>query len=160
MHIRIAKPGDLENIVSLFGDSIHELAAQHYDEAQRAAWAPATPDLAEWRQRLSALTTLVAEDDGRLAGFLSFENDGHIDLLYTAPHSARRGVASALYREAEHQLLTLGAKRLFTEASLVAAPFFTRQGFHVVEEQRVERRGLVFRRYAMHKSLTSDPQGG
>ncbi|EIT68592.1 GNAT family N-acetyltransferase [Hydrocarboniphaga effusa] len=160
MQIRLSQADDVENIVQLFGDSIHGLARQHYDEAQRAAWAPRSPDLAEWTQRLSTLTTLVAEDAGQLAGFLSFEDDGHVDLLYVAPHAARRGVASALYREAEHRLIALGAKRLYTEASLVAAPFFTRQGFHVVEEQRVERRGLVFRRYAMHKPLAPNPQGG
>jgi putative acetyltransferase len=160
MQIRPSAPSDLKGIVSLFGDSIHGLAVQHYNEAQRAAWAPPSPDLVEWKQRLSALTTLVAEDNGRLAGFLSFERNGHIDLLYTAPHAARRGVASALYRESERRLIALGTELLFTEASLVAAPFFIRQGLHVVEEQQVERRGLVFRRFAMQKALTLDPQGG
>lgn len=161
MIIRNSESRDLEAIVAVFGASIHGLATQHYDDAQLAAWAPRSPDLAEWRQRLATLKTLVAEDHARqLMGFLSFEPDGHIDLLYTAPHAARRGVASALYRAAEHRLLALGVERLFTEASLVAAPFFAAQGFHVVEEQRVERRGLVFRRYAMHKTLPPNPQGG
>ncbi|PAM07785.1 GNAT family N-acetyltransferase, partial [Acinetobacter baumannii] len=44
---------------------------------------------------------------------------------------------------------------LFTEASLVAKPFFLRHGFSVVEEQNVSRGGVMFRRYAMRKAVVA-----
>lgn len=153
MNLRLFKQSDLENIIALFTDSIHSLTSQHYDAVQQAAWAPQPPDLSEWQVRMSILTTLVAEVDNRLAGFLSFEWNGHIDLLYISPHIARQGIASVLYHEAEHQLITNGATELFTEASLVAAPFFAKHGFQIIEEQHVDRRGVTFRRYAMRKHL-------
>lgn len=159
MIIRPYTPADLEPVARLFTASVHEVAASHYDAQQRAAWAPQPPDLAVWQKRLAPLTTLVAElvaeENSRLAGFLSYEDDGHIDLLYTAPGSTRTGVASRLYHEAETGLAEAGATELFTEASLVARPFFERQGFEVTEEQNVTRNGVSFRRFAMRKRLHS-----
>lgn len=155
MKLRAYRDSDLETVAALFTASIHALAVDAYSAEQRAAWAPEIPDLREWQERLTRQKTLIAETDAAIVGFLSYSDDGHIDLLYTLPAFARRGVASALYRETETALSRSGAKRLLTEASLVAAPFFAQQGFRIVEEQHVERRGIAFRRYLMDKALAS-----
>ncbi|HEY6643195.1 GNAT family N-acetyltransferase [Povalibacter sp.] len=154
MIVRRYQATDLERVVAVFTAAIHTLASDHYDEIQRSAWAPQSPDLDEWRHRLALVQTVIVEEGDRLAGFLSYESDGHIDLLYTAPQCARSGVASALYRHVEAQLHSSGVQQLFTEASLVARPFFERHGFRVREEQTVHRRGISFRRFRMCKSLT------
>mgnify|MGYP000123811904 FL=1 len=151
--IRKYRIQDLSPVVRLFTDSVHELTAGAYDETQRYAWASRTPHLDTWRDRLESLETLVAEEGSDLAGFISYEKDGHIDLVFTAPNYARRGIASALYHEAEQQLKDLGVKELKTEASVVARPFFERHGFEVVDEQRVTVRGAQFLRYLMRKKL-------
>ncbi|WP_336368608.1 GNAT family N-acetyltransferase [Marinobacter sp. C2H3] len=144
---------DLSPLVRLFTDSVHQLAASAYDETQRNAWASRTPHLDTWRARLESLETLIAEDGDQLAGFISYEPNGHIDLIFTTPNSARKGVASALYQEAEARLREAGVTSLFTEASVVARPFFERQGFSVESEQKVTVRGVHFLRYAMRKAL-------
>ena len=151
--IRKYRIQDLSPVVRLFTDSVHELTAGAYDETQRYAWASRTPHLDTWRERLESLETLVAEEGSDLAGFISYEKDGHIDLVFTAPNYARRGIASALYHEAEQQLKELGVTELKTEASGVARPFFERHGFEVVDEQRVTVRGAQFLRYLMRKKL-------
>lgn len=151
--IRKYRIQDLSPVVRLFTDSVHELTAGAYDETQRYAWASRTPHLDTWRERLESLETLVAEEGSDLAGFISYEKDGTIDLVFTAPNYARRGIASALYHEAEQQLKDLGVTELKTEASVVARPFFERHGFEVVDEQRVTVRGAQFLRYLMRKSL-------
>ncbi|MCB1824333.1 MAG: GNAT family N-acetyltransferase [Candidatus Competibacteraceae bacterium] len=154
MRLRPYKNSDLESVAHLFTASIHGLAIGHYDATQRAAWAPRPPDLSEWNERLNGLHTVIAEDDdNELAGFLSYAMNGYIGLLYVSPRYPRRGVASLLYREIEAALLLAGIEALFTEASSVARPFFQRQGFLLVEEQIVSRRGVAFRRYAMRKSI-------
>ncbi|MFB2705941.1 GNAT family N-acetyltransferase [Marinobacter shengliensis] len=153
--IRKYRIQDLSPVVRLFTDSVHELTAGAYDETQRFAWASRTPHLDTWRQRLESLETLVAEEGQDLAGFISYDNDGTIDLVFTAPNYARRGIASTLYHEAEQQLIAKGAKELKTEASVVAKPFFERHGFEVVDEQRVTVRGAQFLRYNMRKDLTA-----
>lgn len=149
--IRHACDADLAAIAELFTESIHGLAGAHYDVAQRAAWAPRPPDLEGWRTRLAGLRTLLAEDAAGLLGFLSYEPDGHIDLLYTAATQARRGVATALLQRAEREMGTLGADVFHTEASLVAQPFFARHGYAVVAEEVAYRQGLAFRRLRMNK---------
>lgn len=156
MRLRAYRSDDLDTVVALFTASIHGLAAAHYDDAQRAAWAPQSPDVEGWRQRLANLRVVVAEECHRLCGFCGWEDDGHIDLLFVAPDCAGRGVAKAVFDHAAAALAEQGIAELFTEASLVARPFFERQGFVTEEEQRVERSGVVLRRFAMRLKPVAD----
>ncbi len=153
MHIRSAAAADLGPIAELFTASVHTLATEAYCAEQRAAWAPRPPDLRHWETRLAGLSTLVAHDGAALGGFIAFTADGLIDLLFTAPPIARQGVATQLYRAAEHTLREAGVTTLRADASLVAAPFFARQGFSVMEAQHVERGGVTFKRFAMRKAF-------
>ncbi len=155
LQLRPYRADDLAPLVGTFTDSVHVLARPFYDEAQRAAWAPDEANLDEWRARLSGISVLVAEEDGILAGFIGYSPDGYVALLYTASHAARRGVASMLYARVESEWRAAGLARAFAEVSLAARPFFDRQGFTVVEEERVERRGVFFTRFKMSKALPS-----
>jgi putative acetyltransferase len=149
MSIRPYAEQDLADIVAVFTDSVHQIASRSYTPEQLAAWAPLSPDLEQWRARLSGVETLVAESRGVLAGFISFTSNGHIEFLFTAPTFARRGVASLLYEAAVQRLASGGVKTLTTDASLEALPFFESRGFSVTEAQTVERNGVLFRRFAM-----------
>jgi TPR repeat protein/GNAT superfamily N-acetyltransferase len=154
LHLRHYEAKDLAAVANVFTDAVHGLAGTHYGPSQRAAWAPKPPDLSIWATRLQGLTTLLAESDRGLAGFLSFEANGHIDLLFTAPRYARHGVASALYAHAEATLRKAGVAELFTEASMVSRPFFEKHGYRVEEEQVVVRNGVKLTRFAMRKVLS------
>ena len=151
---RLYKPSDLPSVIEVYTASIRALAAPFYSPEQIAAWAPATPDVERWQQRLASIQTLVADCDGVLAGFASYRPDGYLDLLFTHPALARRGVATRLYFRVESALRSEGCLRVFTHASLAARPFFDRQGFHVDAEESVECRGAYLRRFAMHKELS------
>ena len=121
-----------------------------------AAWAPRPPDLSLWERRLKPIHVLVAQDaeNGEaLLGFIGYENNGHIDLMFTSPTAARRGIASRLLGQAEAALRAFDVQELFTEASLLGRPFFERRGFTVKEEQHIELRGAQFRRFAMVKAM-------
>lgn len=151
MIIREGTRPDIPELVAVFTQAVRHLAAAHYTESQRLAWAPESPDLAAWEQRLRHVSTWIAEIDGRVAGFVGFESDGHIDLLHTAPGSERQGIASRLLHRAERVLTELGVARFYTEASLVARPVFERAGYEVEAEEIVELRGQSFRRFRMSK---------
>jgi putative acetyltransferase len=153
MHERPYELTDLPGIIAVYTASIHGLAAPFYSPEQLAAWAPATCDQARWQQRIAQVHTLVAESDGVLAGFISYRNDGYLDLLFTHPAFARRSVATRLYLRVEAALIAVGVLKIFTHASLAALPFFDRQGFELDGEERVECRGVHLRRFAMHKQL-------
>ncbi|MEH6566790.1 MAG: GNAT family N-acetyltransferase [Halopseudomonas sp.] len=153
MRLREGSAADTAACVALFTASVHALTGAHYDAEQRQAWAPLQPDMDFWRRRLGDLRLLLAEDASGLLGFIGYAADGHIDMLFCAPHAARNGVASALYKAAEAELLASGVTRLYTEASAVAEPFFQRRGFSVVEQEKVVRGEVLLLRYRMHKQL-------
>lgn len=162
MHIRPYTNADLAAVAQLYTDAVHGLAGSHYDEAQRKAWAPQPPDLDIWEARLKPLRVLLAqeaENSDALLGFVAYEDDGHIDLMFSSPLAPRRGVASQLLGRAEAALRAIGVARLYTEASLVGQPFFARQGFTVTGEQLVERRGAQLRRFVMVKALDKPGAG-
>lgn len=152
--LRSACARDYDACIALFQRSVDQLTAEHYDAEQRRAWAPPDPDRTLWHRRLATLQLCLLEDNGQLAGFIGYSLDGHIDLLYCAPESARKGVASELYLAAERHLRGVGVTRLWTEASLAALPFFQAHGFRLIARQPVQRDGVSLLRCDMDKVLT------
>ena len=150
---RAFEPEDLSSVMEIYTSSIRSLAALWYLPEQIAAWAPAVPDAERWRKRLAPLRTIVAESGGRLAGFTSYTLEGYLDLLFTHPDFARRGVATGLYERVEAALRAVRVSTITTHASLAARPFFEGRGFQVDADESVEVRGVYLRRFAMHKNL-------
>jgi len=153
MNVRPYQSPDLPRVAEIYTTAIHSLAAPFYSPEQLAAWAPANPELQRWRQRLAEVQTIVAEEDGVPAGFASWKSDGYLDLLFTHPQFARRGVATRLYRHIENALRQDGVPRVFTHASLAARPFFERHGLRIEAEESVECQGVYLRRFGMYKLL-------
>jgi len=151
--IRRHNEADLRSLAELFTETVWRVNIRDYSLEQIAAWAPQSPDLDWWRKRVAGLSFWIAELDGCLAGFCGLGPDGHLDLLYTDYRFQRRGVARSLYQQVEADARTAGIRRLFTEASITARPFFEAMGFRVLREQHVELRGVTFRNYAMEKSI-------
>ena len=151
--IRLFKTGDCDAMITLFWRSVHEVACQHYNPAQLAAWAPEKIDQENWLKCCVSRPTWLAWDHNTLAGFIDLEANGHLDLLYVSPDYQGQGVAKALYNEVEKQARLNKNKTIFVEASLSARPFFEKQGFHIQARQTVERNGETFINFKMEKSL-------
>ncbi|MGK0303092.1 MAG: putative acetyltransferase [Planctomycetota bacterium] len=155
MHIREFRPTDLEAVVALFTASVRGLAADAYDDRQLQVWAPDPPDLEHWGRKIAGQNLLLADLEGELFGMVGYEDDGHVDVLFTHPAHARKGVAAQLHKEAERRLAEKGVHELFTESSEVARPFFERQGYEVERREVVEARGVELHRYRMRRRVTS-----
>jgi putative acetyltransferase len=97
--------------------------------------------------------TLVAEEAGEVVGFAELEDDGHLDMFYLRKDLVGRGIGRQLYQVVEREARSLGLRRIFTEASVTACPFFERQGFRVLRKQTVSRRGVAMTNFAMEKPL-------
>ena len=70
VQLRPYREGDCPALAALFTDTVHTVNAADYTPAQLDAWAPAAgPDLQDWDKRFKDHITLVAEVEGRLAGF-------------------------------------------------------------------------------------------
>lgn len=149
IEIRDYRGEDSDEIADLFHDSVHSLSSDNFTAEELEAWAPTPPDYSHWRARLAERKPYVAELDGIIIGFIELEDDGHIDCFYTHEKFQRQGVGSALY---DHLLKAADARELhdlYVEASIIARPFFEREGFRLEKANRLERRGQILTNYSM-----------
>lgn len=156
MKIRAYESDELSELIALFKCAVLEGAARDYSPEQLLGWANAIEGEKTWAQRLSGQMVLICERDGRLAGFAAMEANGHLDLMFVHPQHHRQGIASTLYSTLEAWAGTQGIRRIFTEASLTALPFFEKQGFEVIERQTVVRNGIAFGNFRMKKNLLAN----
>lgn len=149
MRIRPYEQRDAEQIVVLFYDSIHTVCAADYSQSQLDAWAPEIPDLAVWHKRMAQRTTLVAEEKGTLLGFAELEDGGNLHMFFVRHDAQRQGIGLRLFSKIKQRALDFDLNRMTTEASITARPFFTRQGFEVIRQNNIERRGVTLTNYSM-----------
>lgn len=156
--VRSCRPGEAGALAEIFHRAVREGAAGAYTEEERAAWSPEAPSGAAWLARTEGAETVVAEAGGVPVGFMSLVMaEGYLDFAYVLPEVKGRGVAAALYAVLESRARAAGLGRLTTEASLLAEPFFARQGWSLVRRQTVERRGVPLRNAVMEKRLCARP---
>jgi hypothetical protein len=127
MKIRCYSHSEVTAVVQVFTRSVHALAVGHYNPEQREAWAPTRSDIKAWTARLTQRTTLVAEIDRELAGFISFESTkgekgsekGDATLLSLFEHTPRMPrLSRAIFGGIPHHITQRGNRRenvFFTE---------------------------------------------
>ena len=143
---------DLEAVITLYIRSIREVSSRDYNPSQINAWGQADRDL--WNERRLSRPTWVAEIDQEIVGFTDLEPNGHLDMMYVHPSHQNVGIATALLKTVEAAARRQGLRRIFTESSITAKPFFERHGFRVLAEQMVEIRGQKLTNYQMEKILS------
>ncbi len=150
LSIQIYDGKQANEIADLFYSAVHHISPEIYNKKQQDAWAP-PPDYEFWKARLEQKQPFVALINNRVAGFIELDADGHIDCAYTHPDFQRQGVASQLYQYLLEQAYEQKLNRLYVEASLVAKPFFEKQGFTTVQQNKVNRNGEILINFSMEK---------
>jgi GNAT superfamily N-acetyltransferase len=153
LQIRDFRSTDALDIIRLFYDTVHNVNARDYTSEQIDAWAPAIPDEPRWHDRLRANFTYVAEANGQMVGFSELRRDGYIETLYVHHQHQSMGIGSRLLSEMETRARAVGARRLYTQASLTAYGFFQRRGFKLVRAQEVDLHGVQLRNFVMERPL-------
>lgn len=151
--LRDFQPEDAAAVAQVFFDAVHLGTGGLYTPAQKTAWAGDAPWPDAWRARLRGVTCKLAVQEGTVVGFMSLDETGLIDVAFTAPQVAGTGVGWRLYEAIEARARHQGIRRLRTEASLSARPFFARQGWQVDAEQQVRRGGETLTNFRMSKRL-------
>lgn len=147
-----ARKKDFAELQGLFYDSVHTLCGGEYTPAELAAWAPETKDGTDVAATFAGSTVYLAVCDGVTAGFGTLKG-GELDLLYIRPGYEHRGIGRRLVKRLEERCAESGYRAVTVKASLTALPFFQKEGYLVMAEETVERRGLSLRRYAMRRTL-------
>lgn len=135
-------------MAQLFYDTVHSVNAADYTPQQLQAWAPGTVDLQAWDQSFSQHYTLLAIEGGQVLGFGDITPTGYLDRLYVHKDHQHQGIATFLCDRLEQ---AVAAERLTVAASITARPFFEKRGYRVLQEQQVERHGIILTNYRMEK---------
>lgn len=153
--LRPIQSPDLEGIVALFKETVHHVNAKDYTPEQLLVWAPhhIHHSHERWQSLLHNIAYL-AEIDNVIVGFADMTNEGYLDRLFVHKNYQRQGIASQLVKKLESLLFERGVKKITTEASITAKPFFECMGYFVVKEQNKPRPGgVTLTNFLMEKQL-------
>jgi GNAT superfamily N-acetyltransferase len=154
--VRRYSAGEEERLWQLYRDTTHIVNGRDYTREQCERWAPATVDMAKWKERIRARNPFVAEENGRILGFAELEPDGHIDCFYCDHNHLRKGIGSKLYRAIEEEARRLKIPCLDAAVSVTAKSFFLQMGFEVVREQHNVVCGTTAPNFLMRKIMVAE----
>ena len=132
LSVRRFRPADAAATREVFAEAVLVGAAPRYSEAERRDWVPDPAMPPGWGEWLDKHVTFVAEDAGRIQGFMMIERDGYLNMAFVRPEVMGRGVADALYAAILAEARALGPARLTVAASRFFQGFLARRGWHVV----------------------------
>ncbi|WP_314591175.1 GNAT family N-acetyltransferase [Paenibacillus terrigena] len=158
MALRKYEDSDIEEIVTLFYETVHTINARDYSPEQLDVWASRDDQetrIAAWRSSLRRHMTYVAVMGDSIVGFADMTLEGYLDRLYVHKDAQGQGVATALVNTLESEAARLRILEINTDASVTAKSFFERRGYVVIASQIVERKGVQLVNFKMLKSLGS-----
>ncbi|MFK7970341.1 MAG: GNAT family N-acetyltransferase [Bacteroidia bacterium] len=158
--LRTAIQSDLKGLKDLFLKSIQQACKNDYSPAEIAVWTATAHNQERWQTMLETQYVLVAEIDGRLAGFGTLKGSDYLDFMYVHPDFLRRGVAGKLLQALEEKAHMRGSTILVSDISITARPFFEKSGFVVLRKNHNERDGEVLVNFRMEKKLSDKPRKG
>lgn len=154
MNIREYLEDDYHEIADLFHASVHAINHAAYSFCDLEAWAPSPIDYEYWKNRLALKKPYIAVNpNNKIAAFIELEETGHIDCLYVHPNNQNQGIATQLIKYSIEQAKRKNIGRLFVEASEIAKSLFIANGFHVISENKVQRRGRTLKNHKMELFL-------
>lgn len=152
---RWASVADADVLADIMFDAVRR-GESRYSEQQRAAWVPARRSGEDWIARLRSQDIIVAEQDGEAVGFASLAEGGYVDFAYIRPEAQHTGLFRQLLSRIVERAVEKREPLLWTHASLMAEPAFTKLGFTIRKRERVRIGNEEFDRCEMEKSLVTD----
>lgn len=153
MLLRKYTPSDCPELAELFYNTVHKVNAGDYTEEQLDAWATGSVDMDRWDQSFQEHYTVIAVENNTIVGFGDMDQTGYLDRLYVHKDHQKRGIATAICDELEKTV----HGNIITHASITARPFFAGRGYHVLQEQQVQREGIFLTNYIMEKNAINTP---
>lgn len=146
--IRKYSSSDCKYLAELFYQTVHTVNAKDYTKEQLDVWAIGCVDLEKWDKSFSEHYTVVAVENGVIAGFGDIDESGYLDRLYVHKDYQNQGIATAICDELEQ---SVRADKITTHASITAKPFFEHRGYKVVREQQVIRGGIPLTNFVQYQ---------
>ncbi|PCJ66571.1 MAG: GNAT family N-acetyltransferase [Bacteroidetes bacterium] len=149
MKLRQAQLSDLEEVQTLFVQTIKNTCKSDYDKDQINAWITSVENKERWEDLLINQYFLIAEIDGKIVGFGSLKDGSYLDFMYVHKDYLRQGIAHFLFENLKDESIRLGFDILTSDVSKTARPFFESKGFKVTKENRNIIQGVELINYHM-----------
>lgn len=156
MKILKYKEQDIEAIVDLFIDTVHEINQPDYTTQQLDIWAPPEEKKKiekEWRITLRQHISYIAKFNNKLIGFADLNLQGQLKRIYVHKNFIRTGVATKLIEKLEGEAYELGLTHIKTNASITAVPFFKAHGYKIVSDKHPTKGNIPEQNVYMEKEL-------
>lgn len=156
MKIAAFQPEDTKAIVGLFYDTVHAVNRDDYAPIAIDAWADEADRkerIQKWQKALEGNIAFTAKKDDQIVGFADVTKKGYLDRIYVHKDFQGEGIATALLQRLEEEAVKQALTYVHTDASITARPFFEAQGYRLISEQVVERKGVSMVNYRMMKNL-------
>lgn len=154
--IRPWQAGDLAQIARLYHATVRTINARDYSPAQIRVWSPRAELRRFWAERFARRDVLVAIAGRRVVGFAELDTATHIDCFYVHVELQGQGAGSNLLTGVEQLAAAMGAAALSAEASTTAVAFFVARGYRVSCAMHKLHRGMLYRQFAIEKSLRNE----
>lgn len=89
----------------------------------------------------------------KIVGFSDLEDDGYLNRGYVHMDYQGQGIGKMLLEVRENKAKELGIRRLYSNVSKTAKPFYIKQGYQCVRKQQRELEELSFEQYRMEKDI-------
>ncbi|NMF84563.1 GNAT family N-acetyltransferase [Nodosilinea sp. P-1105] len=150
--IRQATAADLQELATLYRQTVLTHAPHYYTPAQTTVWAEAA-DAESFHPLILAVTTYLAVDDSGIVGFAGLGADGHVASVYVRHDRVHQGIGSRLLQTILDQAQRQALPRLYAEASELSLGLFKKFGFRCYDTEVAHRSGVLFKRYLVERYL-------
>ena len=149
--VRRYQPKDLESILQLFYDTVHQINQKDY--FPRYSLVSSTYDKERWEALLQKNYVVIVEINQEIVGFGDLNSECYLEHLFVHKDFQRQKIASTIVEIIEQRAIRLDMETIYTESSITARPFFERMGYEVLVEQNKLHNGQRFINYVMKKNL-------
>lgn len=154
--IRRANASDLDDLLTLFANTIRFINSRDYNPQQIEAWLSSIHDRDRWLDKIKNQFFILYQEEGLVLGFASLDQGRYIDLLFVHHKRQGEGIAGRLLKELESEAYSYPGQPLifYTYVSITAVPFFQSKGFVVERVNEVVLRGVILNNYRMTKVIS------
>ena len=153
MQVRKIIKGEEQELWDLFYNTVNHINSQDYSQSQIASWAPVDYPREQAIKKFRELDPFVVIKNEQIIAYADIQEDGYIDHFYCHHQFQRQGVGSLLFARLEQQAIENGIKKMYSNVSITAKPFFEAKGFDVEKEQRLEMGNEQVKNYRMVRIL-------
>lgn len=152
--IRPLQEADIPEMQDLFRSTVLHVNLKHYTQEEVEDWASCGESWAHWRELLSNNDYVGAFDNvDRMVGYSSMNQHGYLHSMFVHKDWQGKGIATQLLSEVERIARVFYVSEITSEVSLTAKPFFEKNGYEVVKNQKSKANKLELTNFVMRKTL-------